>query len=110
MDTLTHYKNLVNKTGKETTIPWSTINNDISSDGGPSLDNEQFSKIYNDASSPLHAKLTNIIKADKDSFDQYGIKLVPDNQPVDVANNQQAIDTEHPIIKQTAMSQLKREK
>jgi len=104
------YQAQANHSGKPVTIPWTNINNIITANGSPAIDDSSFSKQYNGEQSQGLSILNNIVDGNKDSYDKNGIRLVPDNQPIDQVNNQEVIDASHATVKQTAMHQLKRQK
>ena len=90
---------------QELPITWNTINTALANFGGPSIDYDSFGLRYDseDPSGPLH----NIVNGDRDSFNNYGIRLVPDNQQSDMVNEPSMIDPEHSQVKQMANHALK---
>lgn len=72
------------------------------------MDDQSFGKQY-DSEQPGASIINNILNKNRDSFDRNGIKLVPDNQPADIVNND-SVDSGHNTVKQTAMHQLKSKK
>lgn len=110
VDTLSNYQAQADHSGQTITIPWEAINKVITRYGSPAIDEKSFSKQYNSEQEQGLSVLNNIVDGNKDSFDQYGIRLVPTNQPADQVNNQQVIDQSHSTVSSTAMSQLKRQK
>ena len=106
---LRSYQARANHSGQPVTIPWADINN-IITPNSPAIDYDAFDKQYTGEQSQSLGALNNIVNSDRDSYDQNGIRLMPDNQPAELATDQEAVDTSHSIVKQTAMSQLKRSK
>lgn len=99
------FQSQANEYGKIVRIPWRAINQALATSGAPGIDINSFSQRYDseDPSGPLH----NIINGDKDSFNNDGIRLLPDNQQPDLVDNNKVIDQDHSQVKKMANHALK---
>ena len=98
------FQSQANEYGKTVRIPWRAINQALATSGAPGIDINSFSQRYDseDPSGSLH----NIVNGDRDSFNDDGIRLVPDNQKADLVNNQE-VDQGHSEVEKMANHALK---
>lgn len=99
------FQSQANEYGKTVRIPWRAINQSLSTSGAPGIDINSFSQRYDseDQTGPLH----NIVNGERDSFNNAGIRLVPDNQAPDMVDDQSVIDQDHSEVKKMANHALK---
>jgi len=96
------FQSQANEYGKTVKIPWRAINQALSTAGAPAVDINSFAKRY-DGESPAGA-LHNIINGNRDSFNNDGIRIVPDTQQLDVVDNQ---EDDHSEVAKMASHALK---